>query len=478
MFFGKKKLINEIEQLKLENSTLHTRDLLSRGMSSGSSSGERDLYSVYRYIEKPQFRDLYKHARRSGIANRIAFGMPKSCWADGFSFTSDVELEKPILEETEHFFKKSLNYLERADGLGRIGRFSALYVGVPDGLDPIEPLGSVMGDALESIFLRPFAYDGIEIAAYEEDVNSERFGLPLLYQMWVRARGDTEKTIVRTKFVAHWSRVIHIAEHKLDSDIEGIPALEPIINRIVDIEKATGGASEAYFRGARPKVAFEVDPEFSGILLSNETAKDKFDDAAKKFTDDWQDQIIAVGSKVTTHSPTLSSPIDTIKAALWDISAQTRYPIRLLTGEGSGQLAGSEDKLAYNVLVQDRRETFCSAVVARLLEILGECGAITLPDEYFIKWNKQDATTELEEAQIGQIKAAALTAVGGVINGLNGEAFDLRSTLDAVGLEDIEINDIEFNDPNDFGDVDGEDTDQETEDTESASVQDSETDTE
>ena len=66
----------------------------------------------------------------------------------------------------------------------------------------------------------------------------------------------------------------------------------------MDIDKATGGAAEAYFRNARGKIAFEIDPEFSSNLIGDPDAKAAFDEAGKRFTNNWQDQITAVGAKV------------------------------------------------------------------------------------------------------------------------------------------------------------------------------------
>lgn len=427
-----------------ETSTMMVRDRLANALGQ-SHGGERDIYEVYGYPEQPSFNIMYQYASRQGMAHRIVRGVPKSCWSDGFKMYADDTLKTEILEDELAAICAAdfTSVAMRADALNRIGRFSAIFVGVPDGLDPREPIGSVRGKALDVIYFRPFAYDGIEPHKYDNDPMSPRFGQPEEYQMQVMGRGDNEKDHARMPIIAHWTRVIHIVEEPFDSDIEGVPALQPVFNRILDLDKVLGGSAEAYFRNARGKIGFEVDSDFGTELLCDADAKASFDRAARSFTNNQQDQIVSVGSKIVPISTAHQSPIDTVKALMWEVSGYTRIPIRYLTGEGSGQLAGSEDKLAYNSLIADRQLTFCNKIAERMLEILGECGAITVPDEYHIEWNIQDSTSEAEKAGIMAQKSAALA---GILNATaaSGEGVDLESALTEVGFEEIEVVEVEI----------------------------------
>lgn len=452
--------------------TLTMRDRLASALGT-SHGGERDIYEIYGYPDSPSFSTLYNYATRQGMAHRIVRGVPKSCWSDGFKIYADDTLQTEIMiDELATMCNAGFEQVAiRADSLNRIGSFSAIFVGVPDGLDPSEPIGTVRGKALDAVYFRPFAYDGIEPHTYDTDPMSERFGLPEHYQLHVMGRGDTEKDQARQPIVAHWSRVIHIVEEPFDSDIEGVPALLPVFNRMLDLDKVLGGSAEAYFRNARGKVGFEVDKEFGTELICNPEAKAEFDNAAKGFTNNWQDQIVAVGSKVVPISTAHQSPIDTVKSLIWEISGQTRIPVRFLTGEGSGQLAGSEDKLAYNSLIDDRQRTFCEPIVKRALSILSDCGAITLPDKFHIEWNIQESTSETELAGIMAQKSAALA---GILNAtaMSGESVSLESALAEVGFEQVEVVEVELPEMDDgFGGDDGED-ESETEDKADSSASD------
>ena len=430
------------------------RDGLCRALGV-SHDGKRNIYQVYGYPEtlsgQPGFSMMYNHSRREGISNRITAGMAKSCWRDGFEvFSSADEDAKEILIDEVNALKKAkfMRKIEAADTLNRIGRMAALFVGVPDGRDPKEEIGKVSrgGDFIDQLYFVPYAYDGIMVTEQEQDPTSPRYGLPKYYTLQRVGRGDNEKDTMTKSIIAHYSRVIHLNENELDSDIEGMGSLEPVFNRILDIDKATGGASEAYFRNAKGKLAYEINPDFANSALTNVEVKKSFQDAAEKYTNDFQDHTMAAGATVKSLPTPHYSPLDTVKVALWAISGYTGIPIRILTGEGSGQLAGSEDQLALNQIIRDRQRLICSQWIDRLFEILGAAGMMDLPEDYEVRFPVQEASTESQKAETGVKKADALQKVMSSVSGIGGEAIDLPSALASCGLEDIEVDEVSLDD--------------------------------
>ncbi|MCK5614662.1 DUF1073 domain-containing protein [Candidatus Pacearchaeota archaeon] len=420
------------------------------GLLGISHNGKRSTYDVYGYPEDlgstDGFRFMWEYGwRRQGVGNRVCAGVARTCWRDGFNIKQDAEpdSESVLVDDVAALTKAGLvKKMERADILNRIGRMSILFIGVPDGLDPSEPLGRATSGNIDDIYFKPFAFDGIEITQWDRDPLSPRNGLPVMYQAGKRSHGGTTKDVDLQTINIHYTRVVHLNENGLDSDIDGMGALEPVINNILDIEKACGGASEAYFRNARGKIAFEIDPDFSKSLIGNEAAKVAFDAAAEKFTHDWQDQIAAIGAQVKALVTPHASPLDTIKVSLWIVSGYTGIPLRVLTGEGAGQLAGSEDQLAYNQIIADRQRLFCAEVVTGALEIIQAAGIIKLPDDFVIEFPVQKAVTELQKADIGSKRADAMTKVSAARSSIGGMAIDLRSSLDAVGLQDVKIDEL------------------------------------
>ena len=420
-----------------------------------SHDGKRTIYGVYGYDESLSgdmgFARMYAYSRRQGIANRLTFGVAKTCWRDGFEVLSDPENKdsQQLVDALTALNKKGmLKKLEQADILNRIGRFSVLLVGVPDGRKLIEPVGKVAGDGFKSIYFKAFAYDGITIHKTDGDHKSARFGLPELYQVRRgNQRGDSEKDTGTTQaLVVHWTRLVHLNENALDSDVEGMGALEPIFNRILDLDKATGGSSEAYFRNARGKIAYEIDKEFAAGFAKDPASKEAFDEGAKKFTNEWQDHTIAVGATAKSLPTAHHSPLDTVKTALWEIAGYSGYPIRVLTGEGSGQLAGSEDQLAVNQITADRQRVVCSHWALGVLEILELAGMIELDAAWTVVFPQQRAATEIQQADIDNKKADTLSKIMSAASTPGGEAVVLNSALEVLNLGDIDTEEIDLDD--------------------------------
>lgn len=431
-----------------------TASFLSRigAMLGISHDGKRSLYDIYGYDQSlggtHGFRRMYAYSRRQGIANRLTWGFSKSCWRDGFEVFEDKE--KPdsnvLVDELLMLQKRGLNKkLEQADILNRIGRFSVLLVGVPDGRKLSEEVGPVKGDGFKSLYFKSFAYDGITINSYEKDEANPRFDLPLTYTVQRGSnRGDNEKdNSSANALIVHWSRIIHLNENALDSEIEGMGALEPIFNRILDLDKACGGSAEAYFRNAKGKIATEIDKDFAQAF-NDPDVKKAFNEGVEKFTNEFQDHITAAGGKVKTLPTPHASPLDTVRVLLWEISGYSAFPMRILTGEGAGQLAGSEDQLAMNQIIADRQRLICSPWVWGVLEILEKASMLELDPTWSVIFPQQKAATEIQQAEINNKNADTLKKIVDSKSAVGGDGMDLPSALEALGLGVIKTDEVDI----------------------------------
>ena len=420
-----------------------------------SHNGERDIYESFGYdvdlSGNHGFLRMYGMASRHGIGNRLTSGVARICWRDGFElYESKEDDAKKVLEnELALLFKSNtIAYLERADILNRIGRFSVLYVGIPDGRKPEEPLGKVSGgpEMLSKITYVPYAYDGVEILTSSNDITDPRYGLPEIYSLSQQHRGDREKDATTKNLRVHWTRIIHLNENALDSDIEGRGALEPVFNRILDLDKVCGGSAESYFRNSKRIVAYEIDNDFAGHLADDESARNLFDEEAKKFTHGYKDHVTAYGAQVKELQSQHASPEYTIKGLLWEISSYSGYPIRFLIGEGSGQLAGSEDQLAVNQVTRDRQRVFCSPIVVKLFIMLEKSGMLTLPDTFDIRFPFQEAATEAQKVDNNNKKAQTIETIMKAKTSMGGEGLDVKSALAACELTDVEYDEDAIDD--------------------------------
>lgn len=414
-----------------------------------SKNGKRNLNEIYGYSETLDFNQLYWMWRRGGLAFRIVNGFARSCWRDGIRIMNDgeerFEDEIKILNKYGHMVKR----LEQADVLNRIGRFSVLFVGVPDGLAFDKPLGSSNTKRLRDVYFRPYAEDGVSVITWVKDKFDPRYGLPEIYQLTVENRGDKNTEIFTQPIKVHHSRIVHLAEGSLDSDFEGISCLEAIFNTLQDMFKTTGGAAEAYFRNTRGRFSMETDPKFSAVFSDED--KVKLEEEAQAFTNQWKDFIRAGGVNIKPLNIPHNSPLDTVKVLLQILAGTTGYPIRILTGEGAGQLAGNEDKESYNQIVQDRRDLWCTGWAMRVFEILTDANMMKVSDTDEISWETPNVVSGKDKSIISSANATALSQVATAVSspGMDG-IISVEDAMELVFGKD-EISGIEFQDTIDDG---------------------------
>jgi len=424
--------LNVVQEL-----TARFRDVLS--IFGLQKDGKRDLNQIYGYTENPEFQYFFDMYSRSGYANRVVDALPKSCWREGVSVMvgDNVVLEDEIkaLKRLGLFQK-----LERADILNRIGRYSVLFIGLPDGLKADMPAGSI-GSDFEGVYFSPYKEDDITITRYESDPANERYGKPTQYELSVtRADGQQSTAEIRQPIKVHWSRIVHMAEGALNNDIEGRSSLLPIANRIEDLNKSVGGAAEAYFRNASGKVALEIDKDFNA---SDTKALDQFKEEVEGFNNGMQNFMRLIGVKAHTLNTTHYDPTGTAKVSLQEVAAQTGMRMRILTGEGGGQLAGNEDKESWNNLVSDRQEQVCSLWLLRALQILAEAGGLKLPDEFRIEWPVVEALNEKDRADIGNKKADTLVKLTTAKSTIGGDEIDMESAIPLLGLDGLKVDSLD-----------------------------------
>jgi len=434
--------------------TVSRRNLNNLFNSPGvTHNGARDMYAVFGYPDELQWEDFFELYRRHGIATRLTRGIARSCWRDVPTIEID---EKPVMvEELNALIRKKLfRKLEQADTLNRIGRFSVMFVGIPDGNDPAMPLGRARGkDAINSVFFQAYSERGTEVVQWETDVASPRFGMPVVYQLNVigveneRLRSDTTTRNV------HWTRIVHLAEDALDNDLEGLSSLEPVYNFIIDLIKSEGGSSEAYWRNARRVLAFQVRKGY-GNATPEQLTQLRTD--IEEFTNGWRDGLHLGNVDVQQLETSHADPKETILGAFKLISGSTGIPMRILTGEGGGQTAGNEDKASYNQLIKDRQEMMCSDWLFQTLTITGNAGLhALLPLNAVVVWAENQALNEIDKSVVRKNNAQALAFASGAISPVTGgfdgvlspeqvarDVLDLEpETITGDGLSDDNITD-------------------------------------
>lgn len=375
-------------------------------------NGKRDIYTAFGYdetISVKQYRDMYA---RGGLAGRIVDVFPKATWRGG------VELWEDKNPENETEFEKAwdlladrlsvISTLEAADILSLQSTYAIIVIGVKGGSNLAAELekGSGQEDILyfkqylaggapdyRSGVLRSMQIEGwseVDATVKELELNpaEERFGLPKSYEIrGVSADGRAVEV--------HWSRVIHVADSPLENPLYSAPRLERVWNLIQNLEKVTGGGSEAFFQRANGGRVWSFDKDMGDLT---EPQREGFAKQIEDFQNNIVRDVKARGLNVTQLGSDVAHFGPNADAVITQIAGSLGIPKRILTGSEMGELASSEDRDNWRDQVNGRRQQYAFPLYLRqLVDRLIEYGYLPEPgDTYFPKWGAVMNLTEEE----------------------------------------------------------------------------------
>lgn len=412
-------LISVIES----RSTLATR----AGKSYGN---DRNIYRSLGFKDTLTFEDFWSQFVRENIAKRIVEAYPTDTWR----LRPDIEEIQPNVGEKKGDTKfekawkdlvkdrKIFHYLSRADKLSGIGAYSVLLLGFDDVTEE-DGLAEEVSNAKNLLFLRPFKQGNASIHSFEEDITSERYGLPRFYNINLGSsnrvgisnkkkrikknqRKDKLAAFNKTKKV-HWSRVIHIAEDLLEDDVNAVPRLQPVFNVLKSLELVVGSTGEMWWRGAFPGLAFKLDKD--AVLDPNQGASD-LEEMIQKYFHNYQRHLKVQGMEVDQLAPQISDPSKSFEMFISIISATLGIPKRIFLGTERGELASSQDERAWNEKVEERRLNYVEPMILReFIDRLQMVGILPeTKDDYTVVWPPLKVSSEKEKAEVSKLATEAI----------------------------------------------------------------------
>lgn len=395
--------------------------LLSRADLLKSVPTNRDIDLECNYPLDMSSADYKKMFERNGVANRVVRLLPEESWS---SVPEVYETEEP----TETAFEKALNdlikqknifyCLKRGDILSGIGRFGVILLGLDDGKQLNEPVkgidaktGEKTGtDSYKLLYLKMFDESAVDIARVELDVTSPRYGFPVEYTIRF-VDYATSSANIQSQTV-HWTRIIHLADNRMVSDVYGEPRMKPVYNNILDLKKITGGSGEMFWKGGFPGISFETMPGMEDATVDAESLRGEMDN----YMNGLQRYIATSGLSAKSLQPQVADPTGHIKANLQEICVALGIPMRVFIGSEEAQLASSQDKNTWNSRLMARRGEYISPMIIKpFIDRLIIFGVLPEAD-YQIYWPDLNAPSERDKASIGDLKTTALTkyVAGGV----------------------------------------------------------------
>ena len=355
----------------------------------------------------------YRHLfLRGDIAARVVSVWPEESWA-----------ERPIIfeteEDTETEFEKAWNALEkrlrilstllRADILSGIGRFGVILLGLNDGKPLSEPAAGVNergepegAPKHDLLYLRPLDEGLVTISKLQTDPTNPRYGQPVLYDLRFEDQGDLK---IQSGQV-HWSRIIHLADNRTSSDIYGVPRMEKVVNRLLDIKKIAGGSGEMFWKGGFPGISMEAMPNADEVVdFDTKDLKDQLE----AYMNGLQRYLATVGMTSKQLTVQVADPGPHLEVQLRLISVAIGVPWRIFLGSEAAQLASVQDMRAWNRRLHRRREDYLPPyVISPLLDRLINLGVLPRPSQYIIHWPDLNSLSDADKADVAAKKTEAL----------------------------------------------------------------------
>jgi hypothetical protein len=367
-----------------------------------SFGGRRKLYDTLGYPKTILFNDYMARYRRQEIAKACINIPVKACWRKPpiiFQGGSDLNPFETAWAELASN-RKIYRYMSRVDRLAAIGTYGALFFGVDDNVPVSEPI--VPRKGMKLTYLIPCSEKSANITQWVTDNKDERYGLPEMYSINTRTGNAPQVMNV------HWTRVIHVTEEALESDVYGTPQLEAIYNRLQDLECVVGGSAEMFWRGALQGLAFIMDKD----SRPTEDEKKKFRTQIENYIHDLDRILRLKGMDVKQIAPQISDPTGQFNVIVNLICAERRIPKRILIGSEEGQLASGQDEENWASRVLERQLDHCEPIELRpTIDRFSWCGIIPEPEgDYSVKWPNLAGENRAETAHTALEKSQALAA--------------------------------------------------------------------
>lgn len=369
-------------------------------------NGNRNLYGVFGWNTRPRHRDFVLKYLRHPIAKRIINAPVNALWSDPPQVNADAAFDtawQELLKIIPVFAS-----LQRLDKLCGLGMFAIMVIGLDDGqkLDtPVNPVRDITkGNKQRKItYLQPYPEGSVRISAYETDPVNPRFGLPTMYAVSPGsfAQELAERTIASmgmsgVTFNVHWTRVLHVAEEALESQVFGHSRLECVYNCLDDLEKVGGSSAETFWLTANRGLHVNVDKEMALDDKDAEALSDEIDEYSNNLT-----RVIRTrGVDVNSIGSESHDPRGVFDMLLSFASAATGLPKRVLMGSEAGQLASQQDRANWSLRVEERISEYGNPVVMiPFIRMLINVAVLPVPKQLSILWPDAFKMNPLERAQ-------------------------------------------------------------------------------
>lgn len=384
------------------------------------------LWDEFGYPDNLEFDRYYRAYERNAVGYAAVHKLLDSCWVDNPTIIDGEEnresTETTTWEKTvTKLLKKHWPKIKDADRRNLIGRYSAILIQFRDGREWSQPVDRVVVGRLSDkaiVKLIPAWESQVKPGNFDTDILSETYGQPVSYNFNEQPVGDDGKYGPVRGVTVHPDRVIILCEGSEDENmLSGVPYLRAGYNKLLDLEKVSGGSAEGFLKNASRQLGIAFDKETDMDSLKRAATDAGFKDLGEALNDKVAKMNRGTDAALVMQAGTPSvlsvapaDPKPTWEVTANEFAASIQCPFTILFGQQTGRLASDQDKADWAKRCNGRRWGFMSSVVQALLERFWTLGVIEAPKsgEVTLAWS--DLLAPSEKEKIANMQAMATVA--------------------------------------------------------------------
>ncbi|UMB78861.1 DUF1073 domain-containing protein [Dickeya fangzhongdai] len=402
-------------QQRANNSLERDRIRALGGLLHGTSNTKRQrLYQEFGYPVHLMFDDFYRAYRRNAVAGAAVKRMVDGCWEDFPEIYEGSDDEKATQQTAwdkriNKLLKRCWQQIKGADRRNLVGRYSALLLQVKDSRAWDQPVDVATVSGLKELALVrliPAWEAQIDPVSWDEDASSEEFGQPTMYAYTELPVGGSTDGRPGRIINAHPDRVIILAEGSDDGNLfSGTSLLEEGFNKLLDIEKVSGGASEGFLKNASRQLNFNFSDKtnFSALAralgVKDDQLADAMDNQVRRLNENLDAANIMQAGDASVLSVSAADPEPTWRTALSEFCSTIPIPVKVLVGMQTGERASTEDMKDWAKTRKARREGFLTDIITEIVTRFWTLGFIEPPGkgEITVEWSDLLAPSEADK---------------------------------------------------------------------------------
>jgi hypothetical protein len=380
------------------------------------------------YFQDEEGNPIFEHLMRADILSGIgSFGIILLGFSDGLGLEQPVKGYMPVsdtvpLGTDAQYLGIELNppvvpeVTPQGDGAVPAEEDAESIASLDDEIDPIaggDP--EVKTQGIKLLFMRSYDESLVQITQFEADKNNPRFGQPVMYRITLNDPRVVHSGVglPLATVLVHWTRIIHLADNLVSSEVFGTPRQQPVLNNIINIQKLSGAGPEAAWLGAFMTLKYESQPQMGGDI---EIDEEGIRETSENLFNSSQRYVVGKGLTIGTITPQVVDLSPQITSQITLICIQLDVPMRLFMGSEQGELASGQDDGNWNSTLKARQQTYLTPrVVCPLIDRLITVGVLSKPKVgYSVKWPELETVDPKDAAAVA---TAVTNAIASYVSG-------------------------------------------------------------